>query len=207
LPSIILISAAVLAWRYIYIVVMHGNADHTYYATDSRMDSILYGAMLAGLAFYAPRAIDLLAQRSIFAWAAFGLILFSLVYRNVLFREVVRFSVQGMALIPIFASLLFSQKLWLCRAVLCSPLMVWIGAISYSLYVWHELAFFIVTGSLVGTARLEHWQVATALALTILLATVCYYFVERPLRYRRKMISRREKEAGQEGPPKPATTA
>jgi hypothetical protein len=74
------------------------------------------------------------------------------------------------ALLPVVgaALLLSAPKAWLCRAVLASPPLVWIGLISYPLYLWH-------------------WPlwVFSALLASALLAWATYWFVERPFRFGR----------------------
>jgi peptidoglycan/LPS O-acetylase OafA/YrhL len=70
--------------------------------------------------------------------------------------------------------------LLLCRMLSLRPI-VWVGLISYSLYLWHW-----------SVLSIAHWTIdvtlATApilLALMLALATGSYLFVERPLRYQR----------------------
>lgn len=65
--------------------------------------------------------------------------------------------------------------------------MVWIGALSYSLYLWHwpVLAFMrYYTG-----AEILGWQFSLAfVGLTLILASASYYWVETPLRLKRNKV-------------------
>jgi peptidoglycan/LPS O-acetylase OafA/YrhL len=68
---------------------------------------------------------------------------------------------------------------------LARPLPVWLGRLSYSLYLWHLLAFAAWDGTV--CRWLPSWLAGYALlgecgrlAMSLLLATACYYFVERP---------------------------
>lgn len=69
-------------------------------------------------------------------------------------------------------------------AILSCKTMVWIGALSYSLYLWHwpVLAFMrYYTG-----AEILNWQFSLAfIAITLFLATASYYWIETPLRLER----------------------
>lgn len=69
------------------------------------------------------------------------------------------------------------------RYVLSRPLMVWIGLISYPLYLWHWplLAYFHNFSYLVEA----HWHplfISGLLGLSVVLAWLSYRFVEEPLR-------------------------
>ena len=65
------------------------------------------------------------------------------------------------------------------RALSWRP-VVWVGAISYGLYLWHWPVFVAVTRSTTG---MPGWAVdAVRLAVTVTLATASYYLVERPVR-------------------------
>ena len=63
--------------------------------------------------------------------------------------------------------------------------MVWIGKLSYGLYLWHLPVFVAVHQHLTGV--LPPVQVVVALAITFSGASISYYFVERPfLRLKRR---------------------
>ncbi|MGW8390354.1 acyltransferase family protein [Pseudoduganella sp. HUAS MS19] len=88
------------------------------------------------------------------------------------------------ALAPVFgaALLIFAgPQAWLNRNVLSSRVLVWVGLISYPLYLWHWvlLAFLrIIQGEEASqAARLA------AVALSILLSWLTYQIIERPLRF------------------------
>lgn len=68
--------------------------------------------------------------------------------------------------------------------LLSNKTLVWVGALSYSLYLWHwpVLAFMrYYTG-----AEILNWQYSLAfLVLTLALATASFYWIETPLRLKR----------------------
>ena len=69
------------------------------------------------------------------------------------------------------------------RALFANTPMLYLGVISYSLYLWHVpmqqwtmklLDYFLITGDRLG------WLVAISVPLSILAATISYYLIERP---------------------------
>jgi len=79
----------------------------------------------------------------------------------------------GLAPMSIASTLLVGaavQPGFLSRCLSFRPL-VWLGVISYSLYVWHYVILWLVG-----------WRALFALPLTLVVATLCYYKVEKPLR-------------------------
>ena len=96
------------------------------------------------------------------------------------------------ALLPVAgtALLLSTPTAWVNRVVLASPPMVWIGLISYPLYLWHWplLVFFAI----IKFGPLTLLERELILAASIVLAWATYRFVEIPFRFgvpsRRKMF-------------------
>lgn len=62
----------------------------------------------------------------------------------------------------------------------CRP-MVYVGVISYSLYLWHWSL--LVLGK--WTIGLNLWSAPVLIVLSVVIAAASYHFVERPLRYAR----------------------
>lgn len=88
------------------------------------------------------------------------------------------------ALLPVLGTLLLlaaGPQAWVNRHVLAHPWMVWVGLISYPLYLWHWplLSF----GYIHFTGAPPVWWRVVALLLSLLLAWVTYRWLERPLRH------------------------
>lgn len=70
---------------------------------------------------------------------------------------------------------------WLNRIVLSNRILVWVGLISFPLYLWHWplLSFLRI---LEGT-EVAQWKRGVAIAIAILLAWATYRLVEKPVRH------------------------
>jgi peptidoglycan/LPS O-acetylase OafA/YrhL len=89
------------------------------------------------------------------------------------------------AVLPVLggALLLSAPHAWGCRHVLANPVMVWIGLISYPLYLWHwPLLVFL---ALIKFAPLTLLERGLIVGLSIALAWATYRFVEIPFRFGR----------------------
>lgn len=179
-----------LFWRIYLVWLDHAPQYRTYYASDTRFDSLLFGC---GLALFKNPAIDTnhqMSEKSLkYIWLplGIGLLLLSLVYRSDLFRETIRYSIQGIALIPIFiAAIRFPN--WGLFKVLNLKLVRYIGVLSYSFYLVHHtiiesLNSYFPEASLLllGTS---------AAALSLLIAHIIHKLVEVRLIELRKKYSR-----------------
>jgi peptidoglycan/LPS O-acetylase OafA/YrhL len=164
--------SAVLLWRIALVLFFQVGSDRTYSSTDTRIDSILFGAILASLQQAFAGLTKRLESWTVLIVASIG-ILFTLLYRNDVFRETARYSIQGIALIPLFHSTLFSERLCWVRSILETKPFLWLGKLSYSLYLWHMPVLFF--SEKMGFAT----QTIGKLATTFLLAALSYYGIER----------------------------
>ena len=162
------------------------SENYTYYATDARMDSIAYGCLLAIIGY---KSKPWLKPAHVVILALIGL-LFTLTYRDVYFRQVIRYSAQGICLYFIFGELIYSKKIEWLRRILSTPLMVFVGKLSYSLYLYHWIVLILMIAYLGRVQATLTWQ-AGYWVLSFGLASLSYYFVERPtLKLRVKYGSR-----------------
>jgi hypothetical protein len=69
---------------------------------------------------------------------------------------------------------------WINRRLLSYPVIVFIGLVSYPLYLWHWPLFALFR--IVESKPLSEGQLAAAAAISLALATVTYLLVERPVR-------------------------
>jgi peptidoglycan/LPS O-acetylase OafA/YrhL len=136
----------ILAWRIHLVQSPQYFTERTYIASDTRIDSIIYGCLMAIL-INPLRVPNRTENMSLLQWTLFsigiGFLLFSLIYRNPVFRETFRYSLQGIALMPIFYfAILFHDN-----AIFRHLNSVWairIGTYSYFIYLIHQIIIFAV---------------------------------------------------------------
>jgi peptidoglycan/LPS O-acetylase OafA/YrhL len=90
------------------------------------------------------------------------------------------------ALAPVAGTLLIIQagrSAWVNRCLLSHPALVWIGLISYPLYLFHWPALSFV--HIVKGGKSDNITIWSALAVAFALTAITYYFIERPIRYSR----------------------
>jgi peptidoglycan/LPS O-acetylase OafA/YrhL len=185
---------AALAWRCVLHFYFHAAFVHTYYASDTRFDSILFGCLFAVVAnpvFNDPAHARLLRWMSWLLPLCLVVLLGTFLVRGDSFRETLRYSLQGLALIPIFIAAIHYQKSWPVRFLNLRPVR-FLGVLSYSLYLCHFIILEKVASVWTGNDLLRF---TLALACAICFATLVHYWVERPAAKLRKRLSKARKAA------------
>jgi peptidoglycan/LPS O-acetylase OafA/YrhL len=178
LAGLVALTIAVLLWRTALVLHWHAPTDRTYMATDTRIDSILYGAILAvTLKIHGANAPRYFGHWTVVC-ASGLLLLISFLYRDPSFRETFRYSIQGIAILPLFYAILFVPTYSIVRALLEGPVIVWIGRLSYSLYLYHFPVIFFVPKFLPNASYAS--LVAVEFVATLAIASCSYYVVEKP---------------------------
>jgi peptidoglycan/LPS O-acetylase OafA/YrhL len=182
---LVLLCVLVFAWRWVLVSQWHVSSDRTYMGTDTRIESILWGCVLA--TYGNPMAVNdaRLSVRGTIIGACIGLasLVFSLVYRDPEFREVGRYTVQGLALIPLFyAAIRYPQ--WLCHRWLEIPVVKYLGVRSYTLYLVHFQMILAIEHLLPQVPWIARG--AIAFGLSVGLAELSFRFIEKPLADARK---------------------
>jgi peptidoglycan/LPS O-acetylase OafA/YrhL len=180
--------ALLLVWR-IYLVNYSGaHEERTGIASDTRFDSLLFGCALA---LYENPALD----RSHLAPAIWKFVLFplgiigllaSFLIRDLVFRETLRYTLQGVSLVPIFVCAIRYPD-WLPIKPLNWGPLAYVGVLSYSLYLAHQVIIEIVNH--VTKGALGQWTLAlSALFATLLFSFALYQTVEKPFARLRKKL-------------------
>lgn len=179
--------ALVLAWRVVLVFGLDAPKDRTYVATDTRVDSILFGCALA---VYGNPVLDrpLLGGRLRGLWLPLALagLLVSFLVRSPEFEQSVRYSLQGVALVPLFIAAIRHPN-WVCFRILNLRPVAFIGTLSYSLYLLHPTVLFAADQWL-GWPAVPGG--ALALGISLALALAIHYLIEKPCARLRRRLSR-----------------
>ncbi|HEV3423956.1 MAG TPA: acyltransferase [Paraburkholderia sp.] len=138
LAILLSICAIVLAAR--CVVVANGDLDAAFYYTQYRIDSLLFGVILAAVYWMKPELYRRWASHkktlialvvAVVAWLVFAT-------RNVPLDESIGYTIQALGFCALIVlTIEYSHKLreaWLFRGI------AWIGVYSYGIYLWHSLA-------------------------------------------------------------------
>jgi len=171
-----------LVWR-VYLVKHGAHTVRTYMGSDTRIDSIIYGALLAvAMSMPAARAWvrKVLGSRMALV-LGLALLLGTLVVRSASFRETLRYSLQGIALAPIVYGIVFDRQNRFLNDMFSHPGVVYVGKLSYSLYLYHYAAFMVGTWFVVTYGFVENGVVWTVVSVTLTLlgAAGSYHLVEK----------------------------
>lgn len=169
--------ALVLIWRCYLVFGESIPYTYTYRATDARIDSIMFGCIMG---VWSNPSLDKdvsnnkIIEVLVFV-AALAVLLFCFICRNEEFRQTLRYTLQGLALFPIFY-LAVRRSHWLIFRWLNWNLVRGLGVVSYTFYLFHltglKLAEILGQESIVGRMFLGFF-------ITLGFSTFMYYFVEK----------------------------
>src|SRR5258708_6828419 len=111
----------------------------------------------------------------------------SFVIRNDGFRETLRYTLQGVALVPVFVCAMRFPSWGLMRILNYRPI-AFVGVLSYSLYLMHQVVLFALTPAL----EPKLGAIPTALiglAISLALAWLVHRLIERPIARLRRRFS------------------
>jgi peptidoglycan/LPS O-acetylase OafA/YrhL len=168
------ITAASLAWAFIETA---NQPTWAYFSTTSRAWELGLGALLACVAPLAARVP--VVVRPLLAWAGIGALAVSVL----LISSETPFPAPG-ALLPVLATLAILAAgvggTPRFSAPLTNPVSVYLGTISYSLYLWH-LPVIVFVSAFHPQREIEY--VLLSVALILVLSVLSYHWVEQPLRH------------------------
>lgn len=177
LPVAMVVAVLVAVWRHVETwreIMLYNAIQPTYFArSDTRIDSIMWG-VVAALALSRP---DVRAQIEKYLSTVVMLALAAL-YGAIVYRYGTRPTFWEAMIVPVIVVGTVLHPHNVVGRVLESPVMRWIGRLSYSLYLWE---FFFVYYPGVPTT-LGVWQTFPVnLIAAVACAAASYYLVERPL--------------------------
>lgn len=183
-----IICAGVLAWRCVLALVLHVPEARLFAATDTRIDSILYGCFLAV-------AMNPLFKKVDITRLKFGLLVGSfLAGLGVSFafgrsampiRQAVGFSVQGVTMFPLFLLLAATPTSLIVRLLEWRSIR-YMGELSYTLYLVHFSLILLFCDRLSAGPAIT---ATLAFFAACLWALIIRGFVEKPIAgFRRRLL-------------------
>jgi len=181
--------ALVLIWRCVLFLSMGPNVNraHILFGTDCRVDAILFGCALAvwnNPVLDPPRGSPQLWKYRLLP-LAIAVLLLCLAINRMDFKNTVYFSLQGVALTAVFICAIRFSNWPVFRFLNWRP-VAYVGALSYSLYLTHEVVLLAVL------ELLPQWRgslrVLLTLAISLVVSWAIYELIEVPCaRLRRKL--------------------
>ena len=182
--------AKALWWLFVVSVLINlyyarHNLTADFYSPLSRAWELLAGSLIA---VYARRPGSIAAHdgnQKIKNWVSVGAIIFLIV--ALYFIDKSRKFPGSWALLPVLVGggfILAGPHTWINKKILASKPFVWMGLISYPLYLWHW-PLLVLGHHYYGTAF--DWKIKlVAIVLAVVLSALCYYFLEKPIRIAKK---------------------
>ena len=184
--------AAVLVWRCVLVFAFDAPLVRTLTGTDTRIDSILFGCVLAVRGNPALDAAGMSRRALLGAILPLGLLVLALCFalgEVAAFRETFRYSVQGLALAPLFIAAVRYPDAWLFRPLNWKPVQH-LGVLSYSLYLLHGIVLSALSTGQFGLG--PAMASVVGLLATLLAAEIVYRLIERPCaRLRKRLLVRK----------------
>jgi peptidoglycan/LPS O-acetylase OafA/YrhL len=191
------VCVAVLAWR-CWLRYQGASDIRLYYATDTRLDAILWGAVVAlalnPLYGEAPRWLTSRRAATPLAVAA-GLVVCAVSRMPSSIAYTAGYTVQSLATVVGVVAVVAVPESLAGRVLNLRP-VIWLGVISYSLYLLHRPALAIAQQA---STHVWTWTALAVLA-SVLLAEAVRRCVENPLRrWRARLHSPAEQVTSEDG--------
>lgn len=172
--SITVVIAAVSFAINIYLV--QRSQTSSFYLPGSRFWELMLGGMLAYTALHRPQFIDKYKN-------AQSIVGFSLLFLGLIVLNHGRAFPGWWALLPTVGTLFIisaGPDAWFNKKLLANRFMVWIGLISYPLYLWHwPLLSFLM----IEKGDVSPFERVVAVVVAVVLSWLTYRFVEGPFRF------------------------
>lgn len=156
------------------------DPSRVYYGTDTRVFSLLLGALLALVTENKKvNSKNTIVHRDVIGIASLAGLLYMMIridgYSSFLYRG--GQAIASLLTVLVIFSVL-SESSILGKFLGVSPLK-WLGDRSYSIYLWHYPIILFISGG----KKSSWWVILIEVLLTVLLSTLSYQLVETPLRH------------------------
>lgn len=174
LPALVA-AVFILSFSYSVYLVKNGHFDAAYFNSFGRFWEIMLGSFLALGVLKSPSSVVL---RNLAAGLGGSMILYA-----VFFYDQTTLFPGFYALVPTVgtALIILAGRETLVGKILASKLLVFIGLISYSLYLWHWPIFVAINTYFINATGLHF---AIGIAASFILSVISLYTIEKPVRKR-----------------------
>lgn len=168
----------VLLWRVALLGIADDPGHYTYHATDTRLDSLLYGCIMG---LWLNPALDRAPGRiggrgwTVLCTLAVALLAVSFLWRSEEFRATLRYTLQGIALFPLFYCAVRYHRLALFSWLNTRPVRA-LGLVSYTFYLCHFAAIDIA-GKVLNVDGLARG--VSGFVLAAVFSAACYMLIEK----------------------------
>ena len=177
----------ILLWRLYLVNYSDILQNRIFYASDTRVDSIIFGCILA----LTKNPVDSIGKRKLLKrdmfliFVSISVIIFTFIYRDETFRLTLRYTLQGLALIPLFYySIAFSEHILF--SFLNYQVLDRIGVYSYTIYLIHYILIEIIEKNLPQISQ-KYVMLPIVLIASTFISYLIFNIVEKPLnKYRIK---------------------
>lgn len=191
LAHVVALLALILIWRAVRHYYFGATEWTIYVSTDTRFDSLLYGCMLALMDWrgISARLFPAGWRAAAICGLSLAALLATFLIRDPAFRSVPRYTLQGLALTPLFYYAIAYPGFWAFRWLNWAPVRR-IGVYSYTIYLAHYVIIrALETLGLSISDRFVFTPVAAAISIAY--AALVFELAEKPFRPLRKRLSAR----------------
>ena len=178
--TILIAAAALISLSFAQYLADTGRANFNFYLIFSRGWELLFGSLIALLSL--PEKDIKNSWREILGFTGLALIVYAVVF----FDQSTPFpSIYG--LIPVLGTCLViiaTNTSSLIGRFLSHKILVYIGLLSYSLYLWHQPILAFIRLKTIGEP--STLVVLTAILATFIAAYISYTFIEKPLKNKQR---------------------
>lgn len=199
-----IISSVAIVSFLLNIGMVHIDTGAAFYSPQTRAWELLFGSMTAYFLIYKNKLsieinqiISFQAKPIAYMQATNNikniqsLLGIALITASILILDKEKIFPGWWALMPVLGTVLIilaGPQAWLNRAVLSNPILIWLGLISFPLYLWHwpllSLAHIFESEALSNEYRLA------VIGLSIVLAWLTYRLIEKPFKSKNKHSSK-----------------
>ena len=178
----IVIFLSVASWILRIILQFKGyDADRLYNGLDTRADALLTGCVLSLILssnlidFRREKVSSCIKYLGMSAIISYILILLNISWSSKLYFYFLAFLIQILTAFLILHILLPGDNY--LKKVLTNKPLVWIGSISYGLYLWHDPVY-----EMIRMQGYSLWTIALlGITITFAIASLSFYFIEKPI--------------------------